>query len=703
MRSRWTLRRIIQMNADLSESSRSRELATGARRTTQKHSMSVLLFLAIVSASLMILPKASLHYGNLVIDAPGGLQLDFLLNPRHDSLGCESAINAVANTVIASCQNCRIVIQQCLRNPPAEVRQRFDEIPLSRPSARMVNGIVIYSSLKPEHALLACQESERQAALRSDRAKVICYASGAARPKTAFERQGVDAGYGLYALLLAAMGGFIGVLIFAILLTRHQHSTLSPEERAFASYPRLEKFTLAGVDTLILLGTFLAISWPASDDINQWSRFDRNIVIGHGIIVALAIGWFWLLLEHYARRRPYWDELREIVRVLLVMFMVAGATAFAAGIESGRANFLIGWALNIVLIPLTRATARQLLDGLGLWQRPAVIVGAGENARKAYLAIQSERSMGYRILGFVKIDARETPHTSLSIGTETFPVYDETWLRDLPAATQTVLSVDSLTDPKLDTLVQHLLAAHGDMHIIPSLRGMPLFGIRLSHFFSHEVLFLTVRNNLSRRSLQWIKRAFDIVVAGLLLLILAPLMVYVAWGIWREDGGPVIFRQLRISRKEGEFGFLKFRSMVKDADTILTGWRETDSPEWREYHANNFKLKNDPRVLRVGAWIRATSIDELPQLINVLRGEMSLVGPRPLLPRELPDYGNSINYYRQVRPGITGLWQISGRSETKFSDRAALDEWYVQNWSMWYDIAILFKTVDVVLNRRGAH
>lgn len=188
-----------------------------------------------------------------------------------------------------------------------------------------------------------------------------------------------------------------------------------------------------------------------------------------------------------------------------------------------------------------------------------------------------------------------------------------------------------------------------------------------------------------------------------MLVLLAPLMLYVGWRIWREDGGPLIFHQPRLARNNGEFPFLKFRSMVKDADKILADWREENSPEWQEYYGNNFKLKNDPRVLQVGEWIRATSIDELPQLINVIRGEMSLVGPRPLLAREINEYGQTINLYRQSRPGLTGLWQISGRSSTKFSDRANLDAWYVQNWSLWYDIAILFKTVDVVFNRQGAY
>lgn len=252
-------------------------------------------------------------------------------------------------------------------------------------------------------------------------------------------------------------------------------------------------------------------------------------------------------------------------------------------------------------------------------------------------------------------------------------------------------------------LLQRLPLISENIHVIPTLRGLPLFGAQLSHFFSHEVLFLTLQNNLSRRSYLLVKRIVDIVASLILIILLSPLLLYVALSIYLENGGPVIFSQPRVAfGKKRTFKFYKFRSMVKNADEILYEWKAQNTPEWQEYCKNNFKLKNDPRVLKVGRWIRSTSIDELPQLFNVLMGDMSLVGPRPLLERELTDYGLNIQLYKQARPGITGLWQVSGRSQTQFADRVHLDQWYIQNWSMWYDIAILFKTCVVVFARKGA-
>ena len=140
-----------------------------------------------------------------------------------------------------------------------------------------------------------------------------------------------------------------------------------------------------------------------------------------------------------------------------------------------------------------------------------------------------------------------------------------------------------------------------------------------------------------------------------------------------------------------------------DADTQLKSW-ESEKPElWQEYVTNNYKLKNDPRITKIGNLIRKTSIDELPQLLNVFLGDMSIVGPRPLLPGELVHYDKALDLYKKVRPGITGLWQISGRSHTTFDTRISLDRWYVRNWSLWQDFVILIRTVKVVLRSDGAY
>jgi len=168
------------------------------------------------------------------------------------------------------------------------------------------------------------------------------------------------------------------------------------------------------------------------------------------------------------------------------------------------------------------------------------------------------------------------------------------------------------------------------------------------------------------------------------------------------SGGAPIFGHARIGRYGRTFACFKFRTMVADAEGVLRRLLESDASARAEWE-RSYKLKDDPRITPIGAFLRRTSLDELPQLWNVLKGDMSLVGPRPIIEAELERYGDQVDYYLETRPGITGLWQISGRNDTGYEDRVALDSWYVRNWSLWYDLVILVKTVRVVLGREGAY
>jgi lipopolysaccharide/colanic/teichoic acid biosynthesis glycosyltransferase len=198
------------------------------------------------------------------------------------------------------------------------------------------------------------------------------------------------------------------------------------------------------------------------------------------------------------------------------------------------------------------------------------------------------------------------------------------------------------------------------------------------------------------------KRALDIVGAGVGLVLLAPFFLIVALMV-RADGGPAFFAHQRVGRGGKLFGCLKFRSMVVDSQARLEALLANDPTARAEWEATR-KLKNDPRITRLGSFLRSTSLDELPQLINVLLGEMSLVGPRPVQEAEIDRYyGASAAHYMAVRPGITGLWQVSGRSETSYESRVALDVSYVSRPSLLADISILLRTPVAVLSRRGAH
>lgn len=198
------------------------------------------------------------------------------------------------------------------------------------------------------------------------------------------------------------------------------------------------------------------------------------------------------------------------------------------------------------------------------------------------------------------------------------------------------------------------------------------------------------------------KRGFDILATLAALVFLSVFFIPVGLLIWLQDGGSPLYAQRRVGRDGKMFFCLKFRTMVVDSAERLQAILDTD-PAAREEWARDHKLRNDPRITPLGSFLRRSSLDELPQLLNILRGDMSLVGPRPIVESEIAKYGQMITYYQEVRPGLTGLWQISGRNDTSYTERVAMDVRYVRNWSFWNDISILLRTVPSVLKSKGAY
>jgi exopolysaccharide production protein ExoY len=199
-----------------------------------------------------------------------------------------------------------------------------------------------------------------------------------------------------------------------------------------------------------------------------------------------------------------------------------------------------------------------------------------------------------------------------------------------------------------------------------------------------------------------LKRVFDICFAAAGIVLLMPLMLGVAAAIRLSDGGPALYRHRRIGRNGRPFDCLKFRTMVTEADEALASYL-ADNPSAAREWASKRKLTNDPRVTSLGAVLRKSSVDELPQLINILKGDMSIVGPRPIVSGEIKKYGLQISEYYSTRPGLTGLWQVSGRNDIDYNDRVALDCEYIRNWSIGKDFVIILRTVPIVLQSRGCY
>src|SRR5882762_10357964 len=464
-----------------------------------------------------------------------------------------------------------------------------------------------------------------------------------------------------------------------------------------------ESIVVSCVLALALLRLFGPETWWKGV-MGWWMASSESRAALFSMLLALMLVLF-AARGHYSRRRPAADEVLDIIKVFLFVAVIDSVIAYLTKTQFSRAWFISAWCLALVILPLARTLTKRLLARLGRWQRPTVILGAGQNAQEAAKALCSEPLMGLELVAFLapKGDSLATSAYEINGRPVAVPPAEEDLEATLARLNSPHLMVALEAESLLpyQGLLQRLSARYGDLSIIPPLRGLPLYGMEMTHFFTHEVLMLTARNNLARPIPRLLKRLFDMAGSLTLLVLLAPLLVYLSWQI-RQTGGAAIFSHMRVGRYGRMFGCLKFRTMVPDADGVLRRLLEVD-PRARAEWERDFKLKDDPRITPIGDFLRRTSLDELPQLWNVLKGEMSLVGPRPIIEEEVERYGDQVGYYLETRPGITGLWQISGRNNIGYDDRVALDSWYVRNWSIWYDLVILVKTIAAVLRGKGAY
>ncbi|EJR0222780.1 undecaprenyl-phosphate galactose phosphotransferase [Raoultella planticola] len=434
-------------------------------------------------------------------------------------------------------------------------------------------------------------------------------------------------------------------------------------------------------------------------EIASETELDRWIAL-HWLLAFCCLGWFSVRLRHYFYRKTFWFELKEILRTLLIFSVIEIAVMAFSTWSFSRYLWLLTWVFALILVPVSRMLCKRLLAYLNLWKRETWIIGSSSNARDAYKAISSERNLGLEVVGFISSEGG-IPASEYIDGLPVLANRLE-WLQSKSIKTQFIVAVEShQSDMRNLWLRNFMIKGYRFVSVIPTLRGMPLDSTDMSFIFSHEVMIFRVQQNLAKLSSRLAKRLFDIGGSVAILIVLSPILIYIGRKV-KADGGPAIYGHERIGKDGKTFKCLKFRSMVLNSKEVLEELLEKDSQARQEWNAT-FKLKNDPRITKIGGFLRRTSLDELPQLFNVLKGEMSLVGPRPIIKAELERYNEEVDYYLLSKPGMTGLWQVSGRSDVDYETRVYLDAWYVKNWSMWNDIAILFKTISVVLKKDGAY
>jgi undecaprenyl-phosphate galactose phosphotransferase len=353
-----------------------------------------------------------------------------------------------------------------------------------------------------------------------------------------------------------------------------------------------------------------------------------------------------------------------------------------------------------------RLIGKKILYRLNIWKENLVIIGAGRTGEEVALGIESEGHLGYNIIGFLDDDPNKIGRT-IAVNGRKFKVFGKVKnfrkFLSLMDISTVVIAIPSNTLSALSKLTETVQKYTKRVLLVPDLRGIALVNTEIQNLSAQQMFILKINNNLKSDFNRFVKKSFDFVFSIIMLPLLFAVVVILGILIVLDSRGSIFLMQDRIGKGGKVFKCIKFRTMFVNADEILHNYlkkNEVARAQWSRYK----KLRDyDPRVTRVGKFLRRTSLDELPQIFNVLAGNMSFFGPRPYLPEEEDEIRGYSDLIFLTSPGITGLWQVSGRNILDFEERVKLDTWYVLNWSLWLDIVILFKTIMVVLKKEGAY
>jgi len=401
----------------------------------------------------------------------------------------------------------------------------------------------------------------------------------------------------------------------------------------------------------------------------------------------------------YTKRFALGEEIKRLWKGASLAFLIIMVLTFAARISMNvsRTVIILSWVLSLFLLPAFRLAAKKILSRAGIWQKNILILGAGRTGEMVLERIKRNKNMGYEPVGFLDDEAKLGKEIS---GVKVLGKLSEikSWVKEKKVG-DVVIAMPRAPREKLLEVVSLCEGVVDEIRVIPDMFGLATVGVKAEDL--DGILLFDMEWNLAKVHNIFIKRVIDIILSSFTIAILSPLMVFISIKIKRGSKGPVIFSQKRLWKGERTFDFIKFRTMYLDGDERLSQFLQENSQARKEWERFAKIKSGDPRVTKFGSWLRRYSLDELPQLVNAFRGKMSLIGPRPYLPREFEKMGKHRKTILKALPGMTGLWQVSGKNELTFEDRLRLDEYYVRNWSLWLDFVILVKTVKVVWGGEG--
>lgn len=453
--------------------------------------------------------------------------------------------------------------------------------------------------------------------------------------------------------------------------------------------------------------TALLVSFVLGYALRDWGGGD--LPQGYYLRLLPFVTVFPLLYESFGLYssvfRPPHEELKFLTIGTSAAFAAIALLFFLSqkGQDYSRLVLLLAWAWALLLVPLFRYLSRRICAPRSWWGCPVLLFAPEGREAEAVCEFAAHRERGLVLCGVVTVTIRggaDGPeHASLLLDDREAGAAMPELRAGHPHAHALILA-GSMPIESLQALV--LLTGKHFRLVMTSLDTFWLqqFSLRVSSIACGPVLAL--RQNLLDPVRMRMKRVMDLMLCALGAAVLLVVVPVIALAIRIDSGGPVFFSQKRLGRNGNTIRVYKFRTMVRDAPKVLEKLLDSN-PDLKREWTETQKLTHDPRLTRVGRFLRHTSLDELPQVYNVLKGEMSLVGPRPIVESEIERYGEAYDLYTRVRPGITGLWQISGRNDLSYEKRVRLDERYVYNWSIWLDIFIIIKTLPALLSGKGAY
>ena len=400
--------------------------------------------------------------------------------------------------------------------------------------------------------------------------------------------------------------------------------------------------------------------------------------------------------QMYGRQMLFYQAVEKIFFSCLYSILFAVVLMFAGQVSGEVSRLYVGLLAGTSFLCLVgvRYFLKKTVGRSALLRTPVLIVGAGLTADAVVREFRKDSGLNYTVVGFLEDHAPKTEYV------KDYPILGGfADLERVVAATgvqHVLIAAPGLPQDKLAELLYRAQSICADVGVVPNLVEVPMSNVQVESYYDAKVMILHVQNSLASRWNRMLKYTFEWIAASIGMILISPLLGYIAWRIRSDSPGPVIYAGERVGQNGKPFKCYKFRSMYVDSEAALNDYLEKHPGEkenWKVYH----KLENDPRITSVGHMLRRTSLDELPQIFNVLKGEMGLVGPRPYLLSELPEMGDAKNVILMARPGITGYWQIS------FAERLHMESWYVCNWSIWMDIVLLWRTIKVVAGRKGAY